>query len=162
MQIRPATPEDANAIAAIWNPVIRDSDTTFTSVEKTIAGLKEMIRDKARTGQAFYVAQDTNGVVGFATYGPFRAGPGYAHTMEHSVFLAPSAKRKGIGKSLMKTLEDHARTADIHSLIAGLSAQNLDGIAFHQSLGYQKVAQINQAGFKFGHWHDLVLMQKLL
>jgi phosphinothricin acetyltransferase len=162
LQIRPATPDDASAISSIWNPVIRDSDTTFNSIEKTVTGLKEMIRDKTRMGHAFYVAQDMNEVIGFATYGPFRSGPGYAHTMEHSVFLAPSAKRKGIGKSLMETIEDHARTAGIHSLIAGLSAQNLGGIAFHQSIGYQEVARINQVGYKFGHWHDLVLMQKLL
>jgi phosphinothricin acetyltransferase len=162
MHIRPAQLSDASAIAKIWNPVIRDTVFTFTSIEKPVAGLQEKIQKRAALNHGFYVALVEDNIIGFATYGPFRNGPGYAHTMEHSVFLSPDAKRKGIGKALMARLETHAKEAGIHCLIAGLSGENLDGIAFHASLGFSHVADIKQAGFKFGRWHDLILMQKLL
>ncbi len=160
--IRPATTKDAQAIANIWNAVIRDSVATFTPVEKSVADLKNMILEREELSHGFYVAEMQGKVLGFATYGPFRAGPGYAFTMEHSVFLIPEAKAKGIGKSLMNRLEKHARNTGLHSLIAGLSAENTNAISFHTAIGYSKVANIKQAGFKFGCWHDLVLMQKLL
>jgi phosphinothricin acetyltransferase len=160
--IRPATIKDAQAIADIWNAVIRDSAATFTSVEKSAADLKNMLHERGELNHGFYVADLSGTVLGFVTYGPFRNGPGYAHTMEHSVFLAPAAKRKGIGKALMKRLEEHAKDAGLHSLIAGLSAENTKAISFHTAIGYEKVANIKQAGLKFGRWHDLVLMQKLL
>lgn len=142
--------------------MIRDSVATFTSVEKTQSNIEDMIRERAQLNHGFYVAEIDGNVLGFATYGPFRRGPGYAQTMEHSVFLAPKAKRKGIGLALMERLENHARKAGLHSLIAGLSGENTGGIKFHTALGYTKVANIKQAGFKFDRWHDLILMQELL
>lgn len=162
MIIRPATTQDAQAIADIWNPVIRDTVATFTDLEKPVSDLQSMITKRGDLGHGFYVAELSGKVLGFATYGPFRNGPGYIHTMEHSVFLAPEAKRKGLGQALMNQLETHARNAGLHSLIAGLSAENVAAISFHAATGYTKVADIKQAGFKFGRWHNLVLMQKLL
>jgi L-amino acid N-acyltransferase len=162
VRIRPALPSDANAIANIWNSAIRDTVATFTNIEKTARTIEEMIAARAHSGHGFYVAGAENAVTGFATYGPFRSGPGYARTMEHSIFLTSDTTGKGIGKSLMNTLEDHARTQGVQSLIAGLSGANTGGISFHKALGYIKVGEIKQAGFKFDRWHDLILMQKLL
>lgn len=162
MHIRPAISDDASPISDIWNPVIRTTAATFTSIEKTVPELHKMIAERVALNHGFYVAQDADTLLGFATYGPFRNGPGYAHTMEHSVFLSPTAKRQGIGKALIETLENHARKAGIHSFIAGLSAENTAAIQFHANLGYAQVADIKQAGFKFDRWHDLVMMQKLL
>lgn len=102
--IRPATQNDVTAIADIWNPVIRDSVAPFTDTEKTTLDLQGMIRDKARLGYDFYLAVNQGDVLGFATYSPFRNGPGYARTVEHSIFLAPSAKRKGTGNALIERL----------------------------------------------------------
>ncbi len=162
MHIRPATPKDAQAIANIWNPVIRDSVATFTNIEKPVPALQDMIMERAQKNFGFYVAEAPDRIAGFATYGPFRNGPGYAKTMEHSIFLNPDERGKGTGKALLKTLEDHGRAAGVHCFIAGLSAENMDGILFHAALGYSKVADIKQAGFKFGRWHDLILMQRFL
>jgi len=160
--IRVAITKDAQAIADIWNPVIRNSVATFTNVEKPTSDLQSLILERNRLNYGFYIAEVSGIILGFATYGPFRNGPGYAHTMEHSIFMAPDAKRKGIGKGLMERLERHSKNAWLHSLVAGLSGENTGGIAFHAKLGYAQVADIKQVGFKFDRWHDLVLMQKLL
>ncbi len=161
--VRPATAGDATAIAAIWNPVIRDTLVTFTTAQKTEDDLRAMLEGKASAGLGFFVAVDDRAtVLGFATYGPFRAGPGYRHTMEHTIVLAPDARGRGTGRALMLAVERHARARGVHSLWAGVSAGNPDGRAFHAALGYAEIAVLPEVGYKFGRWLDLVLMQKIL
>ncbi|MDU8913237.1 N-acetyltransferase family protein [Aestuariicoccus sp. MJ-SS9] len=159
MIVRPARAGDAAAIAAIWNPIIDDTAITFTTAPKTEAGIAA---DVAARGAAFQVAETDGTAIGFATYFPFRGGPGYARTMEHSVMLAPEARGQGAGRALMTALEAVARDAGIHSLIGGVSGENPEGVAFHERLGFKEIARLPEVGFKFGRWMDLVLMQKML
>lgn len=162
MIIRPATPTDADAICTIWNPIIRDTLITFTTDEKTPEGIITLLETSAQNNWPFLVAVDRQDLLGFASYGPFRSGPGYAYTMEHSINLAPAARGKGTGRKLMAALEDHAKDAQIHSLLAGVSAANPAAIRFHSACGFVAVATLPEAGYKFGKWLDLVLLQKLL
>ena len=155
--IRPATPADAAAIAAIWNHVIRDTTQTFTTTTKDPGALAVQIVD-----QPCFVADVAGGVAGFVIYGQFRNGPGYAHTMEHSIHVAQDARGAGLGRALMAAAEDHARGKGIHSMIAGVAGENTGGAAFHAALGYRDIARLPQVGWKFGRWHDLLLMQKML
>lgn len=155
--IRTARPADAPAIAAIWNHIIRDTVATFTTEEKQPSAITG-----AMASQPYWVAEDAGTVVGFATYFQFRGGPGYVHTMEHSVHITPSAQGRGLGRDLMAALEDHARKAGVHSLFAGISGENSAGLAFHSALGYAHTARLPGVGRKFDRWHDLVLMQKFL
>ena len=160
--IRLAQPADAAAIAAIWNPFIRDTAVTFNPVEKSPADVAAMILDRQAAGHGVFVAEHQGHVAGFASYAQFRGGAGYARTMEHTILLSPAAQGSGFGRALMTALEDHARAAGIHSLIAGVSAENPAGRAFHAAIGYRAIATLPQVGYKFGRWMDLVLMQKIL
>ncbi|WP_368187274.1 N-acetyltransferase family protein [Aestuariibius sp. HNIBRBA575] len=157
--IRPAQIEDCDDICRIWNGYIRKTAATFTTQEKDFVGISADI--KRRDG-AFWVAENGRQVTGFATYFPFRGGPGYAHTKEHSIMVAPSAKGQGWGGLLMKELISHAQRASVHSLFAGVSGENQGAVAFHQRIGFERVATLPEVGFKFGRWMDLVLMQKRL
>ena len=121
--IRAATVADCAALAALWNPIIRDTLVTFTTAQKSAEGLAATLAEKASAGFPFLVA-DRGGLLGFATYGAFRAGPGYARTVEHTIILAPEARGQGVGRALMAAIEGHARGAGIHSMIAGVSAAN--------------------------------------
>ncbi len=160
--IRAANHSDASAIAAIWNPIIRDTLITFNAVEKTAADICAMIDLKATSGHGFLKAEDATGILGFATYGQFRGGVGYARTMEHTVILPSSAWGKGIGRALMLAIEDHARKAGAHTIFAGVSTVNKDGVAFHKACGYTEAAILSEVGYKSGQWLDLVLLQKIL
>lgn len=161
--IRPARTGDAAAIAALLNHWIETSAVTFNPVPKTEADIVGMIATKAAEGHGFFVAQDAGGqLLGQASYGQFRAGQGYRTCMEHSISLAPAAQGKGIGRALMTAVEDHARAAGAHQMIAGVSGENAAGRAFHERLGYRHIATLPEAGYKFGRFLDLVLMQKFL
>jgi L-amino acid N-acyltransferase len=162
MTVRPAQTSDINALLDIWNPVIRDTAVTFNPVEKTAADLAQMMADKAAHGYGFLVAEADGAVRGFASYGQFRAGVGYAHTMEHTIVLGPDARGRGLGRALMTAIEDHARLGGAHSIYAGVSAENPEGRAFHAAMGYSHVVTLSAVGYKFGRWIDLHLMQKFL
>jgi len=156
--LRAATAADAGAIAAIWNREIRDGVSTFNTVEKELGALKAAIASEG----VFLVAEEASEVVGFATFGPFRGGPGYAQTMEHTVYLAESARGKGAGRALMAALETAAKERGVHVLVAGVGGENSAGIAFHKAMGFAEVGRMPEVGRKFERWMDLVLLQKRL
>lgn len=161
--IRLARAQDAAGLAVLWNPWIRETVITFNAVEKTAQDIAQMIEDRNSAGHAVFVAQtDAQTLLGFATYAQFRAGVGYATCMEHTIVLAPGARGKGTGRALLAAVETHARDHGAHQMIAGITAENAAARAFHAALGYAQIAIVPQAGFKFGRYHDLVLMQKFL
>jgi phosphinothricin acetyltransferase len=157
MRIRPAETGDIPQILGIWNPLIRHTSVTFTTVEKTPDALES---DIGARGAAFLVVEDAGAILGFASYGAFRGGPGYVHTAEHTVILAPSAQGRGAGRALMQRLQDRARTDGIHVLVAGVSGENLSAIAFHRAIGFQEAARLPDVGRKFDRWMDLVFLHK--
>lgn len=158
MKIRVAVPEDAPAIMAIQNPVIRDTAITFNSLERT----PEAVATAISASACFLVADIDGQVAGFASCDQFRKGPGYARTMEHTIILAPASQGRGVGRALMVALQENARAAGVGSLWAGISGENPAGVAFHARLGFDEVARLPSVGFKFGRWMDLVLMRKWL
>ena len=157
MTIRSAEPEDAEAVSAISNAVIRETLVTFTTKCRDPA---DIAADITARGDAFLVAERHDVVVGFATYGPFRSGPGYVHTREHSIQLAPEAQGQGLGRQLISALEHTAVRSGVHVLVAGISAVNPAAIRLHTAQGFTEVGRMPQVGHKWGQWLDLVLMQK--
>lgn len=157
--IRDARPDDAAAIGRIWNPVIRDTAITFWPTERSEAEIRAYIAAKQDAGHGCFV-WDHDGILGFAAYGQFRNGGGYAHSMEHTIYTAPEARGLGIGAALLAHVEDHARTRGARLMIGGVTGSNAGSITFHRRHGYAEWGRIPCAGFKFGQWHDLVLMGK--
>lgn len=160
IRLRDAMPDDVPAVARIWNPIIRDTVITFWPTERTDAEIAALIRDRQALGHPFTVAEDAGQVLGFATYGQFRTGGGYARSMEHTIHLAPDARGRGTGHLLLKALEDDARAAGHRLLIGGITASNAGSLRFHLRAGYAEWGRIPCAGWKFGAFHDLVLMGK--
>ena len=154
--IRPATPDDAPAIAAIWNKVIRDTTITFNPDEKTVEEVAGLIAKNC------LVWEEDGQLLGFARYFQFRGGAGYRFSAEHTILLDDAAKGRGGGRALMGALCDHARDAGMHTMFAGCSAENPGAVRFHAAMGFVTVATLSEVGFKFGRWIDLVLMQKRL
>jgi L-amino acid N-acyltransferase len=108
------------------------------------------------------VATDAAGVAGFASFGDFRAWPGYRHTVEHSVHVREDRRGQGIGRALVTALVPLAERLGKHVMIASVDADNAASIAFHESLGFIQVARFREVGRKFDRWLDLVFLQRVL
>ena len=82
--------------------------------------------------------------------------------MEHTIIVSAQAKGLGVGKKLMDILCAHAKSRDINSMWAGVSALNIAAIKFHENLKFKTVARLPEVGYKSGTFIDLLLMRKLL
>lgn len=159
MILRAAQVKDAAQVAALWNAMIRDTLATFTTDEKSVQDVGALIA--LRKG-AFWVLETKTDVVAFATFGPFRSGPGYGATAEHTIILGQSAQGIGAGRRLLSHVMAAAHLDGIHVMVAGISSANPGAIAFHKKLGFAQTAYMPEVGRKDGQWLDLVLMQKTL
>ena len=157
--IRLAERRDAAAVAGLWNGMIRDSLSTFTTDEKTPEDITALIATRA---DAFWVAEDSGQVMGFVTYGSFRGGPGYGATVEHSIVLADAAQGQGLGRGLMTRAVEAAAAQGHHVMVAAISSANPGAVTFHEKLGFAQVGRMPEVGRKHGQWLDLILMQKTL
>lgn len=160
-QIRPAQDVDAPSICALLNPIILDTTITFTTDIKTPDDIAVSIAEAKANGWTFLVS-DNGEIDGVAHYFPFRKGPGYARTMEHTIYVAPSSQGSGRGRALMTELQRSAMTKGVAHLVGGISGENINGQAFHSRLGFSEVGRLTGVGFKFGRAIDLILMQKTL
>ncbi|HLZ89488.1 MAG TPA: GNAT family N-acetyltransferase, partial [Puia sp.] len=109
-----------------------------------------------------FVAEEEGRVVGFSSYGPFRAWPAYKYTIENSVYVSEEQRGKGIGKMLIRPLIESAKAKGYHAIIAGIDSMNDGSIRLHRSFGFVEVAHFKQVGYKFGRWLDLSFMELLL
>jgi L-amino acid N-acyltransferase YncA len=154
---------DLPAILAIYNHAIATTTAVYTDALATLEERTAWLADRTARDLPVLVARDGGGAFGgFASYGPFRPWPGYATTVEHSVYVAPEARRQGIGRLLVTALLAHARTHDVHVVIGGIDAANEASLALHRELGFTPAAHLHQVARKFGAWVDLVLVEQRL
>jgi L-amino acid N-acyltransferase len=149
-------------ILAIYNEVIRNTTAVYSDVEVTLANREAWFDTKGAQGFPVLVARDASGVLGFGTFGDFRAWPCYRYSVEHSVHVRADHRRRGVGRALVLALLDAAARAGKHVMIAGIDAENVTSIALHESLGFKVVGHFHEVGFKFGRWLDLKFMQRLI
>jgi phosphinothricin acetyltransferase len=116
----------------------------------------------APQGYPVLVAVEEGVVVGFASFGDFRASPGYRYTVEHSVHVRAGRRGSGLGQALMLPLIARARALGKHVMMAGVDADNAGSIRFHERLGFERVGHLREVGYKFGRRLDLVFLQRLL
>ena len=108
------------------------------------------------------VEADDGKLIGFASYGSFRAWPAYKYSVEHSVYVHKHHRGKRVGTGLMKHLMQCAAHQNYHVMVAGIDVDNKSSIALHATLGFKHVGTISQVGFKFGRWLDLAFYQLVL
>ena len=162
MGIREATGQDLAAVLAIYNDVVATSTAIYRDEPMAFAEYEQWWRARVAQGYPVLVAVSNDVVVGFATFGDFRAWPGYRFTVEHSVHVRSDRRGVGVGSQLVRALIERATQLGKHVMIAGVDADNAASIRFHERLGFESAAHLRQVGFKFGRWLDLVLMQRIL
>nr|WP_312988309.1 N-acetyltransferase family protein [Comamonas koreensis] len=153
----------APAILAILNDAIVNSTALYDYQPRNAANMRTWFDAKLKGGYPVIGVEDAAGeLLGFASYGAFRAYPAYKYTMEHSVYVRADQRGQGLGLQLMEAIIDEARKQDVHALVGAIDADNAGSIALHERLGFKSVGLMPQVGFKFGRWLDLALYQLLL
>ncbi|MFY0679801.1 MAG: N-acetyltransferase [Thalassovita sp.] len=161
MPIRPATPEDCDTIADIYNHAVRTTVAILNDVEVDADNRRDWLSMRRAAGFPVIVATNGEGdtVLGYASYGAWRPFDGFRDTVEHSVYVAETAQGQGLGKTLMQALITEARKQQIHVMVAGIEAGNTASIQLHKTLGFEQTALMPQVGQKFGRWLDLAFLQ---
>jgi L-amino acid N-acyltransferase len=163
MQIREAGTDDLEGILAIYNDAVANTTAIWNDVTVDRANRAAWLADRQRLGYPVLVAVDDAGaVLGYASFGDWRAWDGYRHTVEHSVYVQKDQRGAGIGTALMVALIERARAIGKHVLVAGIEAKNEVSIRLHERLGFEQVGHLRQVGTKFGAWLDLVFLQLTL
>jgi L-amino acid N-acyltransferase len=160
MQIRDAIESDLPGLLAIYNEVIATSTAVYSYLPVTLEDRTQWWHARVGQGYPVLVAVNGSGVLGFSTFGDFRAWPGYRFTVEHSVHVRSDSRGQGVGRELVKALFPRATALGKHVMIAGVDAANEASIRFHERLGFEKAAHLREVGHKFDRWLDLVFLQR--
>jgi phosphinothricin acetyltransferase len=160
MQIRDAVESDLPGLLAIYNDVIATSTAVYSYLPVTLEDRTQWWQTRIGQGYPVLVAVNESGVLGFSTFGDFRAWPGYRFTVEHSVHVRADCRGQGVGRELVKALFPRATVLGKHVMIAGVDAANEASIRFHERLGFEKAAHLREVGHKFDRWLDLVFLQR--
>ena len=160
--MREATAADLEGIVAIYNDVIATSTAVFSNHPVTVEERRAWWQTRTAQGYPVVVAHDERGVAGFATFGDFRAWPGYRFTVEHTLHVRADTRGRGIGTQLLRELIRRAGALGKHVMIAGVDADNAVSIHLHERLGFTVAGCLRQVGYKFDRWLDLVFLQRAL
>lgn len=161
--IRPLSFEnkDVQSCLEIYNHYIKNTTVTF---EETV--LKEepfQKRLQEITGKyPFLVAEEAGIVLGYAYLDAYNPRSAYRYTVDLSIYLAPGATGKGLGKMLLSAIEAAAKTQKFSCILSLITGENTRSLRFHEQNGYRKVGLMEQVGLKFGRHIDVFIYEKLI
>lgn len=159
--IRSATLADAAAICEIYNPYIADTVITFEEQPVSVAEMERRITDVLKA-LPWLVVDDDGQVAGYAYAAPWRTRAAYRHSVESTIYLAPAYHGRGVGRRLYTELLTRLRARGLHRVIGGIALPNPASVGLHESLGFKKVAEFGEIGFKFGRWINVGYWQREL
>lgn len=159
--MRPATTADAAQIAAIYNHYVRDTVVTF---EEEPVAPSEMSRRIAETIATYpWLVSELGGqVAGYAHAASWKRRSAYRFAAESTVYLAPEATGRGLGKMLYAALLAEMRARGLHCAVAGIALPNPASVALHEKLGFAPLGRFREVGWKFGRWVDVAYWELIL
>lgn len=161
--IRPSTDADVPAITAIYTHHVLHGTGTFEIEPPSADDMATRRADVLAKGLPYLVAEEGSRVLGFAYCNWFKPRPAYRFSAEDSIYLAPEAAGRGLGRQLLTALTEQAQACGVRKLIAVIGdSANAGSIGVHRTLGFDHVGVIRSCGWKFERWLDIVLMEKAL
>ncbi|MGA0605463.1 GNAT family N-acetyltransferase [Phenylobacterium sp. VNQ135] len=163
MIIRPAEARDTEALAAIYDHHVLHGFGSFELKPPGLAWMEAKRLDIQGYGLPFLVAELDGRVAGYAYAGPFRPRPGYRFTVEDSVYVAPDAQGRGVGRAVLSAVLEQCEAMGLRQVVAVIGdSGNAGSIGLHRALGFEDAGVGRSLGFKHGRWVDIVWMQKSL
>jgi phosphinothricin acetyltransferase len=162
--LRPAEAGDIDAIAAIYSHAVLTGTASYELDAPTPTEMSRRWQELVAKGYPYLVAVADGAVLGYAYAGPYRPRPAYRFSVEDSVYVSPSAHRRGVGRALLKIVIDQCEILGFRQMIAviGGGTEHPASVRLHESLGFRRIGVIEGSGFKFGRWLDTLLMQRTL
>lgn len=157
--VRPSTPADMPAVTAIYAKFVETSTATFEIAppdESEMSRRRQAVLDR---DLPYLVAELEGYIVGFCYASQFRPREGYRFTVEDSIYVRPDCIGHGVGKMLLARLISECQARGCHSMVACICGVNVVSERLHASLGFQQAGLLPEAGYKFGEWLRLLIMQ---
>ena len=161
--LRDSTPGDVEAIAAIYAHHVRFGLGTFEETPPPVDEIRRRREAVLALGLPFLVATTSERVVGYAYVGLYRTRSAYRYTLEDSIYIAPEAARRGVGRALLARLIERCDALGYRQMVAVIGdSDNQASIRLHAALGFERIGVQPAVGFKHGRWVDSILMQRTL
>jgi phosphinothricin acetyltransferase len=157
--IRPATPDDADAILAIYTPIVRDTAISFEVEPPTPAEMQARIAQTLRR-LPWLVCDRQKEVLGYVYASPHRARAAYQWSVDVTVYIHAQARRTGTGRALYTALFALLTLQGFTQCYAGITLPNPGSVGLHESMGFQPVGIYRNVGYKLGAWHDVGWWQR--
>ena len=150
-------------ILEIFNDAIINSTALYDYEPRSLEAMAAWFESKKKGNYPVIgVVNGDDQLMGFGSYGTFRAWPAYKYSIEHSLYIHKDHRGKGLGKLILREIIKSAKRQDYHCLVAGIDASNQSSIGLHKSFGFEYCGKIRQAGYKFSKWLDLEFYQLVL
>lgn len=163
MFIRPATVADLPGILEIYNEAILNTTATYDLEVQGLEQRQAWFEAHQRDDYAVFVAvSEAQQVVGWSALNRYRDRMGYRFTAENSVYVAAEQRGRGIGTRLLPPLIEAAQRRGLHTILAGIDAENTASLRLHTRFGFEQAAHFREVGFKFGRWLDVIYLQRRL
>ncbi|MBI3288213.1 MAG: N-acetyltransferase [Elusimicrobia bacterium] len=162
VDIRAARPQDAEALARVYNHYIEKTIVTFEESPVTAADMRARLAEIQGHSLPWLVAESGGALLGYAYGAKWKGRCSYRFSTESTIYLAQDAVGRGVGSSLYAALLAELRARKLHVVIGGVALPNDASIRLHEKLGFQKAAHFKEVGFKFGRWIDVGYWQLTL
>ena len=167
-EIRSVTMEDAQQLLAIYSYYVKNTAITFEYEPPTLEEFKSRISNTLQKYPYLCILQEGT-ILGYAYAGPFRTRAAYQWTAEMTIYLAPNAQKRGLGRKIYEDLERQLKEMGILNLYACIGYPRTEdeylssnSAQFHEHMGYIKVGEFHNCGYKYGHWYDMIYMEKII
>lgn len=156
--LRPVKLSDAGMINDIYTHFINDTTVSFETEPLTLEQMTRRVEELS-SRYPYFVYEEDGEVIGYCYVHDWKERAAYSGTMETTIYIRPGHHGKGIGKEMMDWLIRACRERGYRELIACITAENEESIAFHEHLGFTQVSRFRNVGRKFGRLLDVVDMQ---
>ncbi len=162
-KIREALAADIPLITAIYSESVLNDTATYELQAPDTVEMGRRFETITLNGYPYLVAEDKMGeILGYAYASAFRSRPAYNWYVEDSIYIAPHARGKGVGKALLAELLERCTALGFRQMVAVIGGDSAASIALHSSAGFEHAGCLKASGFKFGKWLDTYFMQLAL
>ncbi len=162
MIIRDARDNDLPEILGIYNDVILTTTAIYDETVSTLEQRRAWFDARRSQGLPVLVGEEAGEVIGFSSFGEWRARWGYRFTVEHSVHVRADRRGRGYGGALIEALFPRAASMNMHMMIGHIDSAATASLRLHEKLGFERVGFYREVAQKFDRWLDLVAVQKVI